>query len=342
MSEIDLTQYKGVWCFGEVRHGKLVTQTYELLTIGSRIAKELNEKLSVVLVGHNLQGWTQELLEAGAEKIYLLDHPELENFTDEAYTKALAELAAKEKPNKILIPATTVGRSMAGRLATILHTGAIADVTDLTLGPGTNGAGGRALNAIRPTYGGNLFVTVRCEKCRPEIITVRPMSFPKAARTPGKIGEIVNVPINPSSWNLKTKVVSYAPEQSSELDIGSADKIVSGGRGLGKPDNFNLVRSLAKALGAAVGSSRPPVDSGWIPYRHQVGLTGRTVKPKLYVACGISGQIQHLAGMGQADTIIAINRDPECQLMKMATFSVEADLNEFIPLLVEEIGKQKN
>ncbi|MBI2069966.1 MAG: electron transfer flavoprotein subunit alpha/FixB family protein [Elusimicrobia bacterium] len=342
MSETNLGQYKGVWCVGEIRRGKLVPTVYELLSIGGKLAGDLGEPLSVVLVGHQLDGYAKELFEAGAAKVYLADHPELANFIDEAYVKVLADLIEKEKPNKLLLPASTIGRSIAGRLAVRLKTGAMADVTDLSVSSGNNGVANGVLKAMRPAYGGNLIATVLCERSRPEIVTVRPMVFSRAARSAGKTGETVKVAVDPSSWNSKTKFVNFVPEQNTEIDIGSADKIVSGGRGLSKAEGFETIRALAKVLGAAVGASRAAVDSGWIPYRHQVGLTGRTVRPKLYIACGISGQVQHLAGMGQAEVIIAVNKDPDCPLMKLATFSIEADLYEFIPLAVKEIEKHKH
>lgn len=342
MSSQDITQYKGVWCVGEMRHGQLAPTVFECLSAGKKLAESLGENLSVVLVGHNLGPWTKEIFESGADKIYLIDHPELANFVDEAYAKVLTDLMNKEKPNKVLLPASTIGRSLAGRLAASLNTGAAADCTELSVSAGTNGLKRGSLVAVRPTYGGNVLATVACENSRPEIASVRAMVYPRAQKTPGKTGEVITVQVNPSQWNLKTKFVSFTAEQSAELDIASADKIVSGGRGLGKAEGFETIRALARALGAAVGASRAAVDSGWIPYRHQVGLTGRTVRPKLYVACGISGQVQHLAGMGQSEVVVAVNRDAECPMMKLATFSVEADLYEFIPLAVQEIQKHKS
>ncbi|MBI4064320.1 MAG: electron transfer flavoprotein subunit alpha/FixB family protein [Elusimicrobia bacterium] len=335
-----LSDHKNIWCFAEVRHGRLVGTIFELLTIGGNLAEELKEDLCVVLAGDKLDQWTKELFEAGPKKIYLIEHPSLANFSDEAYAKTLAELAKKEKPNKFLFPASTIGRSITGRLAVYLNTGAAADATELSVGAGTNGVPAGTLKTVRPTYGGNVLATVICPRTRPEIVSVRPMVFPKSQKTPGRTGETVRVAVNPETW--KTKFTSFTPEKSAEIDLASADKIVSGGRGLGKTEGFEIIRSLANELGAAVGASRAAVDAGWIPYRHQVGLTGRTVRPKLYVACGISGQVQHLAGMGQADVICAINTDPECPMMKLATFSIETNLYEFIPLVIREIQKYKN
>ena len=338
----ELNTFKGVWCFAEVRHGKLTPTIFELLGVGGNLAKELGEKLSVVLLGHQLDQWTKDIFESGAETIYLLDHPNLANFVDDVYTNVLADLIAKEKPNKFLLPASTIGKSITGRLAAVLNTGASADATELTIGEGKSPDIKNALHVTRPTYGGNIIATILCENNRPEISTVKPMVFPRAQKTPGKTGETIKVAVNPAEIPSKTKFVNFAAEETTELDIASADKVISGGRGLGNAEGFKVIRDFAHTLGAAVGASRAAVDAGWIAYRHQVGLTGRSVRPKLYIACGISGQVQHLAGMGQSETIVAINKDPECPMMKLANLSIEADLYEFIPLAIAELKKHKN
>lgn len=342
MGSTELDQYKGVWCCAEIRHGTLSPAIFELLYAGRNLASQLGEPLSAVLCGHGVKKWAQELIEAGADKVYVLDHPALEHFVDEAHAQAIASAVNQGKPHVVLLSASTIGRSLASRLAATLHTGSAADATELTVGSVTNGSTHHQVRATRPTHGGNLFCTVVFPKTRPAVISVRPMVFPRAERTPGKTGEALDVSVNPSEWNLKTKFIQFTPEENTEIDIASADKIVSGGRGLGNAQGFETIRALAKTLGAAVGASRAAVDAGWIPYRHQVGLTGRTVRPKLYVACGISGQVQHLAGMGQSETIVAINKDPDCPMMKVASLSIEADLYEFIPLVIEELKKAKN
>lgn len=330
-----MSEYKGIFCFAEVRHGKLVNTAYELLSAGRKLADEAKEPLCAFLIGNSVASFAKDLGEAGADKVYVIEHPSLENFIDEAYAKALYELIQKEKPARILLPSSVIGRSLGARIAVLTSSGSLADVTELTIENGS-------VKAVRPCYGGNVMATVAFQKNKPEVVTVRPMIFPKAEKTAGKTAEVVNVAVDPSTWNVRAKFSQFVPEESKELDLGSADKIVSGGRGLGQAEGFKAIYDLAHALGAAVGASRAAVDAGWIPYRHQVGLTGRVVKPKLYVACGISGQVQHLAGMGQADVIVAVNKDPECPMMKMATFSIEADLFEFIPLAVKEIQKHKN
>jgi len=334
---VDTASYKGVWCYAEQRHGKIVPTIYEMLHVGGKMAKDLNEELSAVLIGHNVAAQAQDIIEHGADKVYVLDHPVFEFFVDEIYTQALTDLIKKEKPNKLLMPASIIGRSFASRVAICANTGITADATGFEIDKATG-----VMHATRPSFGGNLMATILCQKHRPEMATVRPMSFPRTPHEPGRKGQIINVPVDPSKWKCRTKFVKFDPEQADDVDIAAADKIVSGGRGLSKPDGFKLIEEFAKAIGGAVGASRPTVDAGWITYKHQVGLTGRTVRPKLYIACGISGQIQHLAGMSSADTIVAINKDVEAPLMKLASLSVEGDVYELIPLIIKEINKVKN
>ncbi len=334
---IDQTQYKGVWCYAEQRHGKIVPTIYELLTVGGQMAKDLNEELCAVLIGHNVTQYAQDIIDHGADKVYVLDHPSFEHFVDEAYAQAMTDLIKQEKPNKLLMPASIIGRSFSSRVAIMANTGITADATEFAIDPKT-----RMMHATRPSFGGNLMATILCERHRPEMATVRPMSFPRTPKVAGRQGKVINVAVDPSKWNIRTKFVEYKPETNEQVDITGAEKVVAGGRGLGKPEGFKLIEDLASTLGAAVAASRPTVDAGWIPYRHQVGLTGRTVRPKLYIACGISGQIQHLAGMSSAETIVAINKDPDAPLMKLATLSVEGDLYELIPLIIKEIQKAKN
>jgi electron transfer flavoprotein alpha subunit len=333
---IDQTLYKDVWVFAEMRHGQLMPTAFELLHVAKGLAGTLGEKIAAVIIGKGVTAKAQDLIAHGADKVYVIDHPSLENFVDELYTRALVDLMGQEKPNKLLMPASTIGRSFASRVAVSAHTGITADATELSIDPKT-----RMLHATRPSFGGNLMATILCEKHRPEMATVRPMSFPRSEKQDGRKGEVVQVPFDPAKLKSRTRFVRYEAGESQGPDIQSSEVIVSGGRGVGGKDGFKPIEELAKALGGAVGASRAAVDSGWIPYRHQVGLTGRTVRPKLYVAAGISGQIQHLAGMSSSEAIVAVNKDPECPMMKMATLSVEGDLFEILPLVSKEIQKRK-
>ena len=331
---VDTALYKNVWCYAEMRHGQLVPTIYELLNVGRQLAKDLNEELCAILMGSGVTKLAQELIDHGADKVYVFDDPALEQFVDETYANALVELIRQEKPNKFLLPASTIGRSFGSRVAVKAHTGITADATEVSIDPKT-----RMLHATRPSFGGNLMATILCEKLRPEMATIRPMAFARAAKQEGRKGQIIPVKVDASKWKRTERFVRFEPEKDQTQDITQAEIIVSGGRGVGGEKGFEPITALAKALGGAVGASRAAVDAGWIPYRHQVGLTGRTVKPKLYIACGISGQIQHLAGMSSSDVIVAINRDPEAPLMKMATVAVEGDLFELIPAVLNELKK---
>ncbi|MBV9079612.1 MAG: electron transfer flavoprotein subunit alpha/FixB family protein [Elusimicrobia bacterium] len=326
--------HKDVWTYAEVRHGKMMPTAFELLGVAKKLSTELGEKLVSVIIGKGVSKYVNDLFEHGADKVYVLEHDSLDNFVDELYANLLVDLIVKEKPNKLLMPASILGRSFASRVAVLANTGITADVTELEI----NKEKGNLLNAIRPSFGGTLMATILCIRGhRPEMATVRPMAFPPAPREAGRKGEVVNVPVDPSKYKSRERFVRYEPESQQEIDISSANVIVAGGYGVGGPNGFKPLAELAKTLGGAVGASRRAVDAGWIPYRHQIGLTGRVVRPKLYIAVGISGQIQHLAGMNSSETIVCINKDPEAPLMKLATFSVQGDYNELLPAIKKEL-----
>jgi electron transfer flavoprotein alpha subunit len=330
--------HKDVWIFAEVRHGKLVSTAYELLNIGGQLAQKINEKLVAVIMGQDVEKHAQTLIDHGAQKVYVLNHESLAQFVDEYYANVLVELIRSEKPNKLLLPASALGRSFGSRVAVLANTGLTADATAL----GINEKRPGLLDAIRPTFGGTLMATILCTRGhRPEMVTVRPMAFDPSPKVEGKTGEIVKIPVDPSKYELHERHVKFIKEEEGELDISQAATIVSGGYGVGGEKGFEPLRAVAKTLGGAIGASRRAVDAGWITYKHQVGLTGRAVRPKLYIACGISGQIQHLAGMNSSETIVTVNKDPEAPLMKLATFSVEADLFEFLPAFNKELAKEK-
>ncbi|MFA5974634.1 MAG: FAD-binding protein [Elusimicrobiota bacterium] len=334
---LDPTAYKGVWCYAEQRHGQIQPTIYELLHVGRQLAATLKEDLCAVLIGHNVESAAQDLIDHGADRVYVLDDPMFAQFVDERYSEALTQLIKQEKPNKLLLPASTIGRSFASRVAIMANTGITADATGLEIDPKTG-----LLHATRPSFGGNLMATILCEKHRPEMVTVRPMSFPRAPRVAGRQGQVIKAKVDSSKWAIRTKFVEYVPEESKQQDITAAELIVSGGNGLGKAEGFKLIEELAKLLNGAVGASRAVVDKGWISYRHQVGLTGRTVRPKLYLACGISGAIQHLAGMGSSEFIVAINKDPQAPMMQLANLAVEGDVYEILPAVIKEIQTLKN
>ncbi len=310
-----------------------LASAYELLTAGRALADSLKEPLAAVLLGKGVSTSAQDLVERGADKVFVFDHPSLEGFNDELHGRAVAELARSEGFGKLLLAASVAGRSLAARVAVKLSAGLASDVSQFS-------AEGGALKARRSTYSGNVLADMTF-KSEVAVLTLQAMAWPPAARSSARHGEVQTAAFDPASTPCGTEFVSSQAPESGEVDLASAERIVSGGRGLGSAEGFKIIRDLAHAIGAAVGASRAVVDSGWIPYRHQVGLTGRAVRPKLYVACGISGQIQHLAGMSGSKTIVAINTDGDCPMMKLATISVAADLHELIPLIVQEIRKRK-
>ncbi len=326
---------KGVWCVAENRSGKLVPTIFELLTAGRKIADARGETVTAVLIGGPaVKEKAAEVAERGADKVLVIAHDALANFIDEAYAAALKAAAEQEKPRTILFPASVYGRSLAPRLAVALKAGLAADAIEIELD------GEKRLTVKRSCYAGNV-IAKSVVKSMPEMATVSALAFSRAAVSEKK-GEITDFAVDPSSWKVRTEYVKFTPDESSEIDMSTAEKIVSGGRGMGNAEGFQVVRDLAKVLNGAVGASRAAVDAGWIPYKNQVGLTGRSVRPRLYFACGISGQIQHLAGMSSSDTIVAINSDADCPMMKLATYAVEGDLFKVLPALISEIEKARN
>lgn len=333
---INKADYKNVWVYAEQRHGEISSVVYELLNEGKKLAKDLGSKLCAVLIGDNISAKAQDLIDRGAEKVYVFDDPIFIEFQDDPYADILTYLINKEKPEVILMGATNIGRSFASRVAARIRTGLTADCTALAINPET-----KNLEQTRPAFGGNIMATILTPNHRPQMATVRHKVFKEAPAVKGSKGEIVTEKCDATKLLNRTKFLGYIKDASGHINISDADIIVSGGRGLGKPEGFKLIEELADVLGGAVGASRAAVDSNWIPYSHQVGQTGRTVAPKIYIACGISGQIQHMVGMSSADTIIAINKDPNCPMMQTATYSLEGDLYEIIPNIIKEIKQQR-
>lgn len=329
---VDKSLYKGVWVYAEQRHGEISSVVYELLNKGSELAKTLNVPLSAILIGSNISAKAQDLINRGADKVYVYDDPILAEFQDDPYSCILADLIKEEKPEIVLMGATNIGRSFASRVAAKIYTGLTADCTALEVDLET-----RNLMQTRPAFGGNIMATILTPRHRPQMATVRHKVFKEAKVQEGRTGEVINKTVDAQKIINRTKFIGFFKDQSADVNISDADIIVSGGRGLGNPEGFKLIKELADLLGGAVGASRAAVDSDWIPYSHQVGQTGRTVAPKIYIACGISGQIQHMVGMSSSDTIIAINKDKDCPMMQTATYSLVGDLYEIIPAIIKEI-----
>jgi electron transfer flavoprotein alpha subunit len=330
----DISTYKGVWVFAEQREGKVASVAYELLGIGRKLSDDRGTWLSAVLFGAS-QSEAEELIRWGADRVYHSTDPVFSHFHDEPYAQLLQSLITEHRPEIVLTGATPIGRSFFPRVAARVRTGLTADCTSLEIDRETGN-----LLQIRPAFGGNIMATILCPNYRPQMATVRPRVMKRCGYDETRKGEVV--PVNSVELKSRTKVLRTVKEASEcMVNLQEAEIIVSGGRGLGDPKGFQLLRELAELLGGAVGSSRAAVDSGWIPYRHQVGQTGKTVCPKIYFACGISGAVQHLVGMQSSDIIIAINKNPEAPIFNMASYGLVGDLYEILPLLIKKIKEAK-
>jgi electron transfer flavoprotein alpha subunit len=325
--------YQGIWVFAEQRGGKVKGVTYELLAKGRELADSLKTELSAVCFGHGIDEVNQ-LFFHGADKVYLVDSPELADNQEDLYTGQLVELVQQYKPEIVLAGATALGRAFIPRVAAILKTGLTASCTGLDIDTKTG-----LLQQTRPAFGGNIMAKVICPTKRPQMATVHPRVFKKNKPDKSRKGKIIKIDFNRERITSRTKLLSFVEDLTQTVKLEEADIIVSGGRGLGKAENFKLIEELARVMGAAVGASRPPVDEGWIPYSHQVGQTGKTVCPKLYIACGISGAVQHLAGIQSSEIIVAINDDPNAPIFDIATYGIVGDLFKVVPMLIEKIKK---
>ncbi len=334
-TEIEFSDYKGILVFAEQWKGKVHPVSYELLGKGRELADQLGEKLFAVIIGSRLEEAVKELTMRGADKIFVFDHPKLEDFRDDPYSAILDDLVKEEKPSIFLIGATSIGRSLGPKVAACLETGLTADCTSLDIDPES-----RLLLQTRPAYGGNIMATIICTNTRPQIATVRYKVMKEAKKDPKNECEIIMKAVDINNLPDRVKIIDFSPAKE-QVSIIDAEIIVSGGKGMGDLKGFEVIQELAEALGGAVGASRPTVDEGWIAYNHQVGLSGRTVRPKIYLACGISGAVQHLAGMKTSDVIIAINKDAEAPIFSVSTLGAVGDLYEVIPHLVEKIKERK-
>lgn len=328
--------YKDIWVFAEQREQKLMNVSLEILGEARKLADKKGVKACAVLIGYGVKNLADELVKYGADKVYVVEHPLLKNYTTEGYAKVITDLVKEFKPEVILYGATHIGRDLAPRIASRLCTGLTADCTALDIDEKG------LLLQIRPAFGGNLIATIVCPEKRPQMATVRPGVMKKAPKDESRTGEIVEVQANIGESDIRVQILEIVKEARSKVNLEEADIIVSGGRGVGGPEGFKLIQQLADALGGEVGASRAAVDAGWISQDHQVGQTGKTVRPKLYIACGISGAIQHIAGMGNAKTIVAINKNPDAPIFKIADYGIVGDLFKVIPVLIDEIKRSKN
>ncbi len=324
----DAAAYRGVMVVMDQRRGRMMAASYELLTPARVIAEKLKVPLTCLLLGYEVGPLARETLARGADRVLVGDHPLLRDYRSEPYADIASKTIREQKPEIVLLPATRNGRDIASRIAVFVAAGITADCTSLDADPES-----RLLQAKRPAFGGRTLVTIVCKTHRPQMATARPGVFPVPPRQEGRGGEVVPLAVDLKEEGIPTKVVEFIPRES--VDLTGARVIVSGGFGLGGPEGFRALQDLAAALGGPasgvlVGASRKAVDAGWIAREHQVGQTGRSVRPKLYIACGISGAIQHLAGMRSSDVVVAINKDPEADIFKNADYGIAGDLFEVV------------
>jgi electron transfer flavoprotein alpha subunit len=332
-----IADYRNVWVFVEQTEGEAARVSWELLGAGGELARALGVELCAVVIGDNVEHLCHEAFRYGAAKAYLLDHPVYRYYRTEPYLAACCHLIGTIKPEIVLMGASGMGRDLAGAVATRMKTGLTADCTGLGIDDKRN------LMQTRPAFGGNIMATIMCDRFRPQMATVRPQVMPLPERREDAAGEIVRDSFAPDERNIFTKVLEIIRDKKGmdDVDIAGAEFIVSGGRGLMTMENFSLLRELADELGGVIGGSRSAVDAGWLPQDRQVGQTGKTVRPKIYIACGISGAIQHLVGMQDSDVIIAINRDKEAPIFEVATYGIVGDLFQVVPELIAQIRELK-
>ncbi len=329
-----IEDYKDVFIFAEQREGKVASVSYELLGAGRRLADKLNTGLSAVLIGATAKEAT-ELIKWGADRVFHCSGPALDKFNDDSYAFVLSNIINEHKPAIVLAGATPIGRSFIPRVAARIRTGLTADCTSLEIDKKTGN-----LLQIRPAFGGNIMASILCPDYRPQMATVRPRVMKRDKYAPDRTGEVINV--KSDNLNSRTEVLEFVKEVSEiSVNLHEADVIVSGGRGIGGEKGVKMLEELAESLSGVVGASRAAVDEGWIPYRHQVGQTGKTVNPRVYIACGISGAVQHLVGMQSSDIIIAINKNPEAPIFNVASLGIVGDIFKIVPMLTKKVREAK-
>lgn len=328
----DLDAWSGVFVFCEFRHGALAHVALELLGIGRILADKRGVALSAILIGSKTGDTAQQLIGYGADRVYRVDHPDYEMFIEGRYENLVTGLIREYRPEIVLAGATAMGRSFIPGIATRLNAGLTADCTRLEIRDEDG-----ALMQTRPAFGGNIMATIECPRSRPQMATVRPKVMKENSFDPNRSGEIIDIPVESVDKNDTVRILETVVSTQGNVNIQESDILVSGGRGLDSAKGFELIERLAGVLGGDISASRAVVDAGWIPYPHQVGQTGKTVAPKLYIACGISGAVQHVAGMQSAETIVAINRDGDAPIFDVADYGIVGDINVVIPKLIEKL-----
>ena len=323
---------QGIWIVAEQREGQLRKISFELVSEGKRLADKMGQSVTAILLGSNIKEKAPELGKYGADKVIVADDKRLATYTTDAYVSVIAELAQKEEPAIILLGASVQGKDLSGRLSARLGVGMAQDCVEFSLDNSN-------LVAKRPIYAGKAYATVTFKDSTPQIATARPNVFELNEPDESRSAEVIDAAFSLDDTQLKTKIVEVIQEAGDKPDLTEAELIVSGGRGMKGPENYNIIEELADLIGATVGASRSAVDAGWRPHSDQVGQTGKVVSPNLYIACGISGAIQHLAGMSTSKNIVAINKDPEAPIFQKADYGVVGDLFDVVPALTEEIKK---
>ena len=327
---------KNVFVIAEQRDGELQKVSTELIGKARELADDLGQEVYAILLGENVKAKADVLIHHGADKVIVVDHPLLKEYVTEPYAKSIYAIVQKYDPEIVLFGATSIGRDLAPRLAARIHTGLTADCTGLAIDEET-----RLLRMTRPAFGGNLMATIVCQDYRPQMATVRPGVMTPMENDNDRKGEVIMEDVGLTDADMNVKIIEVAKEEKKKLDITEARVLVSGGRGLGGPEGFDLLAELAEAMDGEISSSRASVDAGWIEKARQVGQTGKTVRPDIYFALGISGAIQHLAGMEESGLIIAVNKSDSAPIFDVADLGIVGDLNKVLPKLIEQYKKVK-
>ncbi|MDD5093412.1 MAG: electron transfer flavoprotein subunit alpha/FixB family protein [Dehalococcoidia bacterium] len=330
------SEYHGVWVFAEQTDGRLSTVSLELLGKGRDLANSLNTQLSAIFLGSRIETMAHELIHYGAEKVYVADEPNLGSYTTGAYTSVIAKQVLESKPEIMLFGASDIGRDLAPRVAKRLGTGLTADCTELAIEKESG-----LLLSTKPGYGSSMMYTFVCAQSRPQMATVRPSVMQALEKDTKRKGQIIHIPVRLEATDMPVKIVNRVKQARKGAKLEEARIIVGAGMGVGSAEKFAVIHQLAEALGAEVGVTKDPLDEGWITGDCMIGQTGKTVKPELYIACGISGAIQHISGIWDSDTIVAINTDPRADIFGIADYGIVGDLHEVLPMLIEEINKRR-
>jgi electron transfer flavoprotein alpha subunit len=331
-----MEEYNGLWVFVEQRDGTPAQVSLELLGKGRDLAEKLEVDVTAILIGHNVSEIAEDLIFYGADRIIIADDPLAKDYRTEIYKEIIVEQALKEKPEILLIGATCIGRDLAPRISARLNTGCIADCTELAIDKEM-----RLIVATKPFFGRDLMADIICPLHRPQVVTVRPGVMELKTQDRKRRGEIVYIDVNCKEEDIKVKVLETIRAVSDGISLEEAEKVVVAGMGVGTKEGFEMVKELAKLLGAQVGATSLPVDEGWVSEDKKIGQTGKTIRPKLYIGCGVSGAIQHSAGMINSECIIAINTNPKADIFNFADYGIVGDSNEIVPALIKELQAVK-